>query len=234
MSNTSLLGIGLYTVGEAAALLRVDPRKLRRWTEEPVSGSQLNRTTTSPLLARDLVLLEGEPLLTFADLLELHMIALFRSEGVSLQTIRAAADKAKRLFDTNHPFIVKQFETDGRHVFVTLLEEGVEGLTEQQMLADLNLSQMIIGSIARSFFRNLEFATDEPIRYWPMSREGRIVLDPERSFGKPIEARSGIPTAALYAMARGGETLQGVADWYEIEVEAVEAAVAFEHSLKAA
>lgn len=38
----------------------------------------------------------------------------------------------------------------------------------------------------------------------------------------------------LYAVARGGETLQGGADWYEIEVEAVESAVAFEHSLKAA
>ena len=234
MSDISLLGIGLYTVTEAATLLRVDARKLRRWLEEPGSSPQPNQPTTSSLLARDLVSLEGEPLLTFTDLLELHMIALFRSEGVSLQTIRAAAGKAKSLFDTNHPFIVRRFETDGRHVFATLAEEGVEGLTEQQMLTDLNLSQMVIASVARPFFRNLEFAGDEPVRYWPMNKEGRVVLDPQRAFGKPIDARSGVPTAALYAMARGGEPLQSVADWYEIEVAAVEAAVAFEHSLKAA
>ena len=100
------------------------------------------------------------------------------------------------------------------------------------MIADLTLSQMVISSIARPFFRRIEFQDSEPIRYWPMDRNGRVVLDPQRAFGKPIDARSGVPTAALYAMARSGETLQSVADWYEIEVEAVEAAVNFEHSGK--
>ena len=232
MSNTSLLGIGLYTVIEAARLLRIDVRKLRRWTEEGLPAH--DKPMSTPIVRRDLTSLEAEPLLTFTDLLELHMIALFRSEGVSLQTVRAAANKARDLLDTNHPFVVQRFETDGRHIFATLAEEGVRGVTGQKMLADLNLSQMVIGSIARPFFRNLEYVGDEPMRYWPMSREGRVILDPQRSFGKPIVARSGVPTDALYAMARGGETLQGVADWYEIEVEAVEAAVAFEHSLKAA
>lgn len=234
MIHTSLLGIGLYTMPEAARLLRVDSRTLRRWAEGYSQVSQMSRRAATPVIQRDLVSLEGEALLTFTDLLELYMVAMFRSENIRLQTIRAAADKAARLFDTNHPFVVKQFETDGRHIFATLEEEGIEGLTQQQMIADLNLSQMVIASIVRPFFRRIEFQGIEPIRYWPMDREGRVVLDPQRAFGKPIDARSGVPTAALYAMARNGEPFQSVADWYEIDVAAVEAAVNFEHSLKAA
>lgn len=234
MINTALLGIGLYTMTEAARLLRVDPRTLQWWAEGYSPVSQAGRRASEPVIQRDLVALEGEPLLTFTDLLELHMVALFRRENVSLQTIRAAADKAAQLFNTRHPFVVKQFETDGRHIFATLEDEGIAGRTQQQMITDLNLSQMVISSIARLFFLNIEYQDFEPIRYWPMGRDGRVVLDPQRSFGKPIDARSGVPTAALYTMARSGESLQSVADWYEIEVEAVEAAVNFEHSLKAA
>ena len=96
MTNASLLGIGLYTMSEAARLLRIDPRTLGRWAAGYAQASQMGRRTADPVIQRDLKSLSGESLLTFTDLLELHMVALFRSENVSLQTIRAAADKAAR------------------------------------------------------------------------------------------------------------------------------------------
>jgi uncharacterized protein (DUF433 family) len=66
--------------------------------------------------------------------------------------------------------------------------------------------------------------------------KGRVVLDPERSFGKPIDAEAGVPTRALCdaALAGGGQSPAVVAEWFGVPLEAVQAAVAFEGSLLAA
>jgi len=229
-----LLGVGLYTLPETARLLYVSRQKLRRWADGCpfVSGGEQRRA--EPIIRRDLQALEGEPVLTFNDLLELYMIKLFREAGVSLQTIRAAAEAATQLYRTSHPFAIKQFETDGKHIFAALQEQGVEGVARPVLLQDLRMSQMVMDSLARPFFRKIEYQEFQPLRYWPNGTEGHIVPDPRRAFGKPIDARSGVPTAALYEMARGGETVQSIADWYSVDCETVEEAITYEMTLKAA
>jgi uncharacterized protein (DUF433 family)/DNA-binding transcriptional MerR regulator len=230
----TLLGVGLYSLSEAARLLHINAKTLRRWAEGYpfIIGGEAH--ASAPILRRDLSEVDGEPVLTFHDLLELYMVKLFRDAGVSLQTIRAASEKAAAMYHTDHPFAIKQFETDGRAIFATLQDHGVEGVPRPTLLQDLNLSQMVMDSIARPFFKKIEYQDFEPLRYWPNGRDRHIVLDPKRSFGKPIDARSGVSTAVLYAMARSGETVRSIADWYDVDVEAVEEAVAFEYSLKAA
>jgi uncharacterized protein (DUF433 family)/DNA-binding transcriptional MerR regulator len=229
-----LIGVGLYTIPQAARLLRLHPAKLQRWAEGYPFASKNAHPKWAPLIRRDLQDMEGSPILTFHDLLELYMIGLFRSEGVSLQTIRAAAQNAATLFSANHPFVVQRFETDGKSIFATLQEEGVEGVTKPNLLQDLLRSQMVMDSIVRPFFRQIEYCNFEPIRWFPNGKDGRIVLDPKRSFGKPIDVKSGVPTEVLYEMARGGEPLEKIAKWYRIEVETVQEAVWYENSLKAA
>ncbi len=232
--TSSLLGIGLYTIPQAARLLRLHPARLRRWAEGYPFVSNGTRRASEPLIRRDLREMEGEPVLTFKDLLELHMIGLFRSEGVSMQTIRAAADSAAKLYDTNHPFVIQRFETDGKNILATLQEKGVAGVRASALLQDLIRSQMVMDSIARPFFRQIEYRDFEPLRWFPNGKEGAIVLDPRRAFGKPIDVKSGVPTEVLYAMARGGEKTEKVAEWYNVEIETVREAVRYEHMLKAA
>ncbi len=229
-----LLGVGLYTLPETARLLHVSGQKLRRWADGYPFVSSGERRRAEPIIRRDLNALGGEPILTFNDLLELNMIKLFREASVSLQTIRAAAEAATKLYHTSHPFAIKQFETDGKRIFAALQEQGVEGVARPVLIQDLRMGQMVMDSLARPFFRKIEYRELQPLRYWPNGTDGYIVLDPERSFGKPIAARSGVPTAALYEMARGGETVQSIADWYRVDCEAVEEAISYEMTLKAA
>ena len=227
-----LLDVGLYSLSETARLLHVNSKTLRRWAEGYPFVIKGKTHNSPPILNRDLPPLDGEAVLTFNDLLELHMVKIFRDAGVSLQTIRAAVEKAAGMYNTNHPFTIKQFETDGNSIFATLQSKGVEGVPHLTLLQDLNRSQMVMDSIARPFFKKVEYEKFEPRRYWPNGRDGHVVLDPRRSFGKPIDAKSGVSTAVLYAMARGGETVQNIADWYSVDVASVEEAVEFEHSLK--
>ena len=59
------------------------------------------------------------------------------------------------------------------------------------------------------------------------------MLDPNRQFGQPITARAGVSTDILQAAAKAGQTVEEIADWYEVDVPSVRDAIEFEHGLAA-
>jgi uncharacterized protein (DUF433 family)/DNA-binding transcriptional MerR regulator len=216
-SNPAHLGVGLYSVAEAARLLGVHPATIHRWLD-PAEG----------LVARCFE--ASEHTISFLELMELHFINLFRGEGVPLAAIRKASAATAKKFGTAYPFCIKRFDTDGKTVFATLLNEK----SNQVMVEDLRHGQLVFEQIVKPFFRKIEYDKSiEPSRYWPREKSGRIVLDPTRRFGKPIEAETGIPTRMLYEalLAGGGQDANTVADWLGISVAAVQAAAEFERSL---
>lgn len=219
MSHTSnLIGIGLYAVPEAARVLGVHPLKVRRWlglaaTLEPVI------TRTCPV----------DDALTFAELMELMFVSRFRSEGVSLPAIRKAASAAARKFKSAHPFAMKRFDTDGKTIFATLQRKE----SDQTIVEDLAKGQLVFDQIIKPFFRKIEYGRQDAMRYWPLETTGRVVLDPERRFGQPIDNDTGIPTATLAKAVKADprHDVGSVARWFDVPKEAVKAAVSFENSL---
>lgn len=213
------IGIGLYGFADAARLLGISLSKLRSWV-----------SPKERLIHRQLP--ADEKAITFAELMELYFIAMFRNEGVSLDTIRRASAAAAAKFSADYPFSVKRFDTDGRTVFATLIHEETDGV----MVEDLRHGQYVFEKIMKPFFHKLEFrGAHEVSRFWPREKRGRIVLDPARQFGRPIDAETGVPTKAIYdaCMAGHGQDPKEVARWFKIPLAAVQAAGAFERSLVA-
>lgn len=211
------IGVGLYSIRDAARLLRVRPSTLRSWV-----------SPKGRLVPRRLPV--EEKAVTFAELMELHFIAMFHSEGVSLQTIRKASVAAAVKFSTGYPFSAKQFGADGRTIFATLLGEEKNSVVTE----DLKHAQCVFEKTVKAFFHKLEFrGAPQVSHFWPMGKKGRVVLDPARKFGRPIDAETGVPTSAIYNACRagGGQDAKTVAQWLAIPPRAVEAAVAFESSL---
>lgn len=170
-----------------------------------------------------------EDLLSFVDLMELHFIRIFRKEDVSLQTIRKAAAAAARKYHVDHPFAVHRFDTDGRTIFATLEKKE----TKKQVVEDLKHGQYVFQRFVRPFYRKLEYGRIEVERFWPMDRSGRVVLDPMRRFGQPIDSETGVSTESIMQVvaANEGKDVKTVAEWLDIPVEAVQAAIRFERSL---
>ena len=230
--RNNLLGIGLYSVPEAARLLREPTRKVRRWIDGYTFhiGSSLH--ASEAVVRRELPELRQAEVLTFLDLMELFFVAMFRNHGVSLPIIRKSAEVASQLFHADHPFAVKRFDTDGKSIFATMRDEAeAEG-----RLQELYKMQYVFVEQAEPFFKKLDYDVDAALRnavhrYWPLGKAQCVVLDPKRAFGKPIDNESGIPTSALYAVILGGETPRSVADWYGISVATVKCAVKYETSL---
>lgn len=210
------LGVGLYSIPEAARLAKIHVQQVRRWirpTEGLIPG----------------VFLPEDQAITFLELMELHFIKMFRDQGVSLQTIRRAASTAAKKFKTPLPFTVHHFDTDGHTIFATLIDKE----KETSHVEDLKHGQYVFDEIIRPFFKKLEYGQNELLRFWPLTPTGHIVLDPERRFGKPIDAKTGVPTEALFHAVEAGEDVRTVADWFNVSVAAVTAAVEFEKSLAA-
>jgi uncharacterized protein (DUF433 family) len=232
-----MIGTGIYTTAEAAALLKAPPAEVRRWAFGYSRVRQGERRAYEPLIRTTLPTLEGQQALTFVELVEMMFIKGFRQTGVSWNTIREAASVAARLYETEHPFAMRQFFADPGGVYALLRE--VDG--GESLVSLVGSGQHVFTELVRPYLGQLEFAPSElPMRWWPLGKEGRVVVDPAVSFGQPIVAEAGIPTRVL-AEALKAETeynpttaLERVAWVYKVPERHIRAATRFEEWLSAA
>ena len=80
-------------------------------------------------------------------------------------------------------------------------------------------------------FKGIDFDEMEPIRWWINGEDQKIILDPKRSFGRPIEVESGIPTLALHNMVVSTGDIKKTAKYFETDYSCVERAHRFESDL---
>lgn len=227
----NLISVGLYTFQEASRLTNASPQDLRRWLNgysHKVLHSE-GRVKHAPLWETELAEQEIEGI-SFHDLLEVRFVQAFRKHGVSLQTIRAASEQARALFNHPYPFTCKRFQTDGRSIFATAMEE-----TGETELLDLAKRQFAFTKIIEpSLYRGIEFGSDELASHWyPMPRSKAVVLDPRIAFGKPVVTSGNIRTSILYDAFKAEENKPFVAKLYDVPLSAVESAIRFEERLAA-
>lgn len=213
IAANSKLGYGIYSIPDASRILGASPAKLRHWLS-PDDGIFQSRFSDSNAVS-------------FLDLMELMFVKMFRDENVSLQTIRKAASKAAEKFNTDYPFAVKRFDTDGKTIFATLLKSE----QDKVMTEDLRHGQYVFTQIIKPFFKKLEYGQQDAMKFWPLLKKGRVVLDPDRRFGQPIDDQTGIPTSVLFQAVQAGDSVKEVAKWFDVPKKAVEQAVTFEKSL---
>lgn len=225
-----LLGVGIYTVPEAARLSRVPARRIRRWLTGYDFKSRDQRRTSAPVWSRDLPLREGSLALSFRDLIEVRFVNAFRDSGVSWKVLREASERAAEILHDTHPFSTKRFKTDGRRIFAEFVAD-----TGQEVLLDLVKSQYAFKQvIAPYLYQGLEFGASESVRRWhPLLRNRRVVIDPAISFGQPVANPESVPTAILAKAVQVEKSVERVARWYMVEPRTVRAAVLFEEQLAA-
>lgn len=227
---TKLLGLGIYTVPETARLTKVSSGRIRRWVRGYAFRTPAGDLHVSPPVWRQPALGDESLTLSFRDLLEVRFVNAFRDRGVSWKVLRRSAEKASKLFGTEHPFSTNRFKTDGIAIFLELVKENRE-----KALLDLAQDQFAFKGILDEFLSGIEFSSkDDPLRWWPLGRKRHVVLDPQRSFGEPIVAVGAVPTRILAAGFRAEDSYDRVARWYGVSLPSVKAAVEYESTLAAA
>jgi uncharacterized protein (DUF433 family) len=222
--NAPLIDRGLYTVADAARLLRVSPQRVRGW----IAGYP--KTKAEPILKNDVGWLDGSLAFSFANLMEIRFIEHFTALKVRTATIREMAREAERFLQHPHPFATKtMFQTDGKKIFAETAQA-----TGDKKLYDLRAKNWaMLDVIQQSLHREVSYDPAGDAAIWlPRPEIPSVVIHPKMAFGQPVLKDEGIPTRALYeAFQAEGDDADSVGKWFEITPARVREAVTFEINL---
>lgn len=189
--NESLIGIGLYTAADAQRLTGIPVARIRRWIRgysyETSSGVRIGE----PLWQSSIDNISNTLEIDFRDLTELLFVDAFRRAGLSLQQIRLGLNETRSIIGDNRPFSTAKFKTDGNTIFIESAREA-----EEPALIDLLKKQHVFHRFVAPTFKTLDFEDNIPIRWWPIGKNQPVLIDPNRSFGRPI-VQSGVATDIL-------------------------------------
>jgi len=212
-----------YGVAEGARYLRLPAATLRTWLvgrDYPKGDAQ---ATFHPLIKPG----SRQPLaLSFYNLIEAHVLRALRTEhGVALAELRKAIAYAEKKLHLQRLLLSRELCTNAGEVF---LDRYVE-------LISLSASgQLAIRKVLEDHLKRVEW--DEwqfPVRLYPFvgsmqgSIERPIAIDPQIAFGRPIVRRAGVSTAAITDRIDAGETVDAVAQDYDLSPEEIEQAILY-------
>lgn len=226
MADDGLVGIGLYTPAEAGRLTGVPALRISRW----LRGYSISGRDYEPLWRSQVDLGDGQVYLGFRDLMGVRIADRFIGLGISAQRVRAAIRLASLIIGDEHPLSTNQFRIDGRTIFLRTIETDEQDEAREHLL-DLFKRQYEFSQIISPLLKGIDFGErGGPALWWPMGRARKIVIDPARAFGQPIDADSSVPTAVLAGMG-GSQGVEIAARAYGVSVGAVTRAMAFEAGL---
>lgn len=217
------LGLGVYTVLDAARLAGVPARHIRRW----LWGYRQHGRSYEPLWRPQHTEIDGFRSVGFRDLIELQFVQAFRNRGVSLQTIRRAVQRAQELYE--YPFSRLAFHTDGRRIFGDVTSKDT---VDRKILFELVSGQLLFEFVLLALSEVLIYEDGVPVKWKPLGKNREVVIDPRRSFGRPIVER-GVPTEVLADAYRAEGSVEAAARAYEVSTDAVRDALEYEEKLAA-
>ncbi len=224
-----LLGVGLYSVADTARILtealrtKIAQASLRRWRR---GRKEFIKSYAAVVHSANLKIAERDTI-RFLELIELMTVAAMRAENVRTRDIRDAYSAARAEFGA-YPFATRKYSLYGGGIFAKK-SSGDGGLVE---LASGNRA---FETIVKPLLHDIVVYDGDVAReITPLGKGKSVVLDPERSFGAPINRETGVPTYALYGMHKAGEPIKRIAAWYRVSENGVEDAIEYETRLELA
>lgn len=210
-----------YSVREAAHYLRIPKATLRTWV---VGQDNFRPVIDSPRPS-------GPPVLTFVNLVEIHVLDALRCQHVSLPKIRKALRYiARTMPGRKHPLAALDIHTGGFGVLVD----------QWGILVNAGDGQLEMRHVLEAYLRRVERGPQgSPIRLYPFTRKWphdlsadealneprHVVIDPHVAFGRPILVGTGIPTEVIAERYKAGESMDELAEDYDRTRPEIEEAI---------
>lgn len=214
--------LALYSPADAACYLGIHPKTLGTW----VHGRSYQTVGGEAFFAPAIEMADPENgLLSFFNLAELHVLAATRYDHhVGFPAIRAAMETIRKKYPgIQHPLISHDFKTNGYHLFAQTVEE-TENLSKP---AQLNFKTII-----DHFLRNVvedEHALIKKI--FPIIQgqpDDRVIsITYGISSSQPVIDGIGIPAWLIRDRYKGGETVESMADDFDIPVAKIKRAIEY-------
>lgn len=215
----ALLDRELYTVGEAARLLRVPKRTLMNWLD----GNTMRGIHYPPVIRADG---SGGDLLTWGEFVEAAFLTEYRRvRDVPLQHLRPVIDDLRERYGVPYPLAHYRPLVIDRELVIGLLDEADEPSTGPPKVVH-RTGQLLLGNAFDAFLDKVEFDDNVARRLHPEGKESPVMIDPEVAFGIPVVRA--VRTEVIHELFDAGESVDFIAETYELTKPAVEAAIRFE------
>lgn len=216
--QSELIGVGVYTLQEAALYGGLSSRSLSNWLygRNAIVDAQLRQYHC----------------VSFLDLIQATAINHARSVGLSMQKIRKAIQVIQQKYNLQFPlanqYALVEFDKD-----VHIQNHDNNKIMQVSGKA---IGQELMPEIVCSFLKKLKFNTmgyaSEYTAY--EHNNTKIILNPKVQFGQPLVENTGYPADVLYQSYLAENSFQGVKDEFGISDNEVEAAILYMQSLKEA
>ena len=226
VGDVAVLEREVYGMAEAARLLGLRSITLRRWVDGYSKYPPVSREEPT-----------GGDIVTWGEFVEARYLAEYRHRhNIPLQRLRPAISALRRTFKVRYPLAhaAPYLDVGRRELLLRLQEEAGLGKRFAPLIVVRN-NQLMLADPAESFVEKVDFGSDETRsveRLYPLDKSQPVVIDPLFSFGAP--SVRGVRTENLFELFQAGESLEAIAETFELEPREVEAAVRFESAPRSA
>lgn len=220
----------LYGLAEAAGYLNVPLSTFTNWSR----GYRRRRPDGTEISAEPVVtVLSGhehhQPSVPFVGLVEGLAVAALRRSGLPLQRVRAALRALDKEIGVSHALAARRLYTDGAELLYDFAEgSGDRAVTSAaKNLVVVRNGQRVFVDIVADYLRLIDYADDgfAALVRLPLYVDAEVVVDPTRSFGKPIFRRGGARVGDVLERFWVGESLSELADEFGVPETELEDAV---------
>lgn len=214
-----LLDRPLYGMSQVDRLLALPSGTARRW----IDGYERRGRFYDPVIRIEPT---GSDIVTWGELVEARFLAEYRVKGVPLIRMRPAILGLRQEFG-RYPLAHARPLID-RTELVLRVQESV-GLDRALLMVVVRSGQLTLSDPASHFLQSVEFGGDEDRtieRIHPLRDNRAVTVDPLCQFGEPV-VRS-VPTAVIAELFDAGDSVESIAELYELARDDVEAALRYE------
>jgi uncharacterized protein (DUF433 family) len=213
-----------YSFSEAALCVRLPVATLRIWALGRTYPTASGQKRTLPMFR---IADREHRLLSFINLIEAHVLRGLRTKhDFTMHHVKVALSELGRHDPLPHPLAFEDFLTDGADLFIDRFGK----------LINLNRAGQI--AMRETFIAHLERIDRRgvagPVRFFPFIRSEDVTgartvsVSPRVAFGRPVIADTRITTAEIAGRVNAGETIEKVAEDFDLTAQQVTHAILFE------
>ena len=213
-----------YTLREAAHYLLMPETTLKNWVSGRTYLVAAGPTFSKPLIERPD---RQDSRLSFSNLVEAHVLSALRKQyRVKMDEVRTALEYARQQLGVERVLLSKELRVMIGNVFLQHLDKLINvGKGGQEAMPE----------ILQAYLERIEWdLRGVPTRMYPLTRfdyrnaPRLVTIDPIVAFGRPVIERKAIKTFVIAERFKAGESIEEIAEDYDLEAFEVEEAIRYE------
>jgi uncharacterized protein (DUF433 family) len=222
MKSVATLERPAYGIGQAAALLGLRTDRVRGW----LNGYERQQVAYPPAIRETP---SDSEIVTWGEFVELGYLREYRRARVSLQHIRPVIDRLREEFGVPYPLAHSRPFVYDRQLVLQIQDEA--HLDPSLAIVIRSGQEIMLAPGVEAYLQKVEFVDEVVARLRPAGKTSPVVIDPDFAFGLP--SIRGVATESIAELYRAGDTLDFLAESFDLPAEHIRAAIAYETQLAA-